>query len=100
MVELTTAVLHSYDKAGMRMDDHHAASEKFHKWVQAERRHGRVVDAEWTWMIPPISAAATPVFHERYREEVRLPNFLRVERPAAVCPVGGDALRAPVSASV
>ncbi len=94
MIELTTAVLHSYDKAGMRMDDHHAAGEKFHKWVQAERRHGREVDAEWSWMIPPISAAATPVFHERYRAEVRLPNFLRVERPAAACPVTGEVLPA------
>jgi nitric-oxide synthase, bacterial len=92
-IELTTAVLHSYDKAGMRMDDHHTATEKFHKWTQAEAKRGRTVDAEWTWMIPPISASLTPVFHETYRNEERLPNFVRVERPvpaaAAPCPVTG-----------
>ena len=37
-------------------------------------------------MIPPISASATPVFHESYRAETRLPNFLRVG-PVPVCPV-------------
>ena len=86
MIELTTAVLHSFDSAGMRMDDHHTATEKFHKWTLAEQRRGREVDAEWTWMIPPISASATPVFHQSYRTEERLPNFLRAG-PAPVCPV-------------
>jgi nitric-oxide synthase len=93
-IELTTAVLHSYDKAGMRMDDHHTATEKFHKWVEAEARKGRRVEAEWTWMIPPISASLTPVFHQRYSNEEKLPNFVRVERPPAapepvVCPFTG-----------
>jgi nitric-oxide synthase len=86
MIELTAAVLHSFDTTGIRMDDHHTASEKFHKWTQAERRRGREVDADWTWMIPPISASATPVFHESYRAETRLPNFLRVGT-VPVCPV-------------
>jgi nitric-oxide synthase len=83
MIELTAAVLWSFERAGMRMDDHHAASERFHKWTQAERRRGRDVDAEWAWMVPPISASATPVFHERYGSRQRLPNFFR----AAPAPV-------------
>jgi nitric-oxide synthase, bacterial len=82
MIELTAAVLWSFERAGMRMDDHHAATERFHKWAQAERRRGRAVDAEWAWMIPPISASATPVFHERYGARERLPNFFR-QAPAA-----------------
>ena len=82
MIELTAAVLWSFERAGMRMDDHHAATERFHKWAQAERRRGREVDAEWAWMIPPISASATPVFHERYGARERLPNFFR-QTPAA-----------------
>jgi nitric-oxide synthase len=97
VIEMTTAVLHSYDRAGMRMDDHYTATEKFHKWTLAEAKRGRIVDADWSWMIPPISASLTPVFHQEYRNEERLPNFLRVERPAveagaepaAVCPFTG-----------
>ena len=102
MIEMTTAVLHSYDQAGMRMDDHYTATEKFHKWTLAEAKRGRVVDADWSWMIPPISASLTPVFHTEYRNEEKLPNFVRVEKPAveapetaAVCPFTG-ATRAAV----
>jgi nitric-oxide synthase len=78
MIELTTAILASYDRAGMRMDDHHAATERFHRYAQSERRKGREVDADWSWIVPPISASATPVFHESYANEQRLPNFVRL----------------------
>jgi nitric-oxide synthase, bacterial len=78
MVELTAAVLWSYERAGVRMDDHHEATRRFHRWTQAERRRGREVQAEWTWMVPPLSASATPVFHERYEATRRRPDFLRL----------------------
>ena len=38
VVELTTAVLHSYDKAGIRMDDHHTAAAEV---PQVDRRRRR-----------------------------------------------------------
>src|SRR4051794_10248487 len=99
VIEMTTAVLHSYDTAGMRMDDHYTATEKFHKWTLSEAKKGRVVQAEWTWMIPPISASLTPVFHEQYSDVEKLPNFVRSERPLAaeapaVCPFTGAAVPA------
>ncbi len=78
MIELTAAVLWSYETAGMRIDDHHTASDRFHRWTLAERRHGREVDAEWAWMIPPLSPSATPVFHQTYPSRQRWPNFVRV----------------------
>jgi len=77
MIELTAAVLWSFERAGVRMDDHHTASERFHRWTLAERARGREVHAEWAWMIPPLSASATPVFHQSYPSVQRLPNFLR-----------------------
>ena len=77
MVELTAAILWSYQRAGVRIDDHHTAAERFHRWTRSERARGRDVQAEWAWMVPPISASASPVFHEHYPSEQRLPNFLR-----------------------
>jgi nitric oxide synthase oxygenase domain/subunit len=99
VIELTTAVLHTYDQAGMRMDDHYPATKKFHKWFQAEAKQGREVQAEWTWMIPPISASLTPVFHQEYSSVERLPNFVASPRsdvaaPAASCPFTGAAVPA------
>jgi nitric-oxide synthase len=78
LIELTTAILSSYDRAGLRIDDHHSASEKFHRYTQSERRKGRDVDADWNWIVPPISGSATPVFHETYRNTEQLPNFIRI----------------------
>src|SRR4051812_47588502 len=94
VIEMTTAVLHSYDRAGMRMDDHYTATEKFQKWVHAEAKKGREVQAEWTWMIPPISASLTPVFHQEYPNAEKLPNFVQSARPetsesVSVCPFTG-----------
>ena len=54
---MTTAVLHSYDRAGMRMDDHYTATEKFHKWFQAEARKGRFVLFVLLWAAELVSAA-------------------------------------------
>ena len=67
VIELTTAVLHSFDKAGIRMDDHHTAAQKFHKWTKSEEKKGCPVEAEWAWMIPPISGSLSPNFHESSR---------------------------------
>jgi nitric-oxide synthase len=83
VIEMTTAVLHSYDQAGMRMDDHYTATEKFHKWFQAEERKGHEVQAEWTWMIPPISASLTSLFHQECFGVEKLPNFVASPRPQA-----------------
>lgn len=77
MIELTTAVLHSYDQAGIRMDDHHTAAQKFHKWTASERKKGCPVEAEWRWLIPPVSGSASPLFHEEYEDVFRLPNLIR-----------------------
>ena len=83
MIELTAAVLWSFERAGLRIDDHHAATERFHRWTQAEKRRGREIDAEWAWLVPPISASATPVFHESYSSADRLPNFFRARKASA-----------------
>jgi len=77
VVELTTAVLHSYDKAGIRMDDHHTAAQKFHKWTQSEERKGCPVEAEWAWMVPPISASLSPNFHREFEDTFRKPALIR-----------------------
>jgi nitric-oxide synthase len=81
LVELTAAVLWSYDQAGIRIDDHHAATGRFHQYTLAEQRRGRDVEADWAWLIPPISASATPVFHQQYSNRELRPNFVRDRSP-------------------
>ncbi|MBB2912106.1 nitric-oxide synthase [Streptosporangium becharense] len=75
LVELNVAVLHSFDRAGVTITDHHTESHRFLTHLEREERAGRVCPADWTWIVPPMSGSATPVFH-RYYDDVSLsPNF-------------------------
>lgn len=63
LVVLNQAVLESFSKAGVTIIDHHTATADFMKFCDREQRSGREVQADWSWMIPPISPAATPVWN-------------------------------------
>jgi nitric-oxide synthase len=63
LIELNQAVLHSYARHGVTMIDHHAASASFFEFAAAEAEAGRPVFGDWSWLVPPISGAATAVFH-------------------------------------
>ncbi|SCD94326.1 nitric-oxide synthase, partial [Streptomyces sp. DvalAA-14] len=57
LVELNRAVLHSFDRAGVTITDHHSESRRFLQHLAREGRKGREVGAEWSWIVPPISGA-------------------------------------------
>jgi nitric-oxide synthase len=75
LVELNRAVLHSFAQAGVKMSDHHTEAARFLEHVRREEQAGREVPADWSWIVPPISGAATPVFHRYYHEADQRPNF-------------------------
>ena len=66
LVELNVAVLHSFKVAGVRMVDHHSAAEQFMTHLDRERIQGRETPGDWSWLVPPMSGASTPVFHRYY----------------------------------
>lgn len=76
LVELNRAVLSSFDRAGVKIADHHGESERFMAFVAKEHRAGRVPTAEWSWVVPPMSAASLPIYHDYYDESLALPGFL------------------------
>ncbi|GIF36406.1 nitric oxide synthase oxygenase [Actinoplanes xinjiangensis] len=75
LVELNRAVLHSFERAGVRMSDHHTESQRFITHLRNEEKAGRRVPADWTWIVPPISGGITPVFHRYYDEFDERPAF-------------------------
>ena len=77
LVELNLAVLHSFDRAGVTVADHHSESNRFLSHIRREERAGRVVPADWTWIVPPVSGAATAVFHRYYDNPELRPAFVR-----------------------
>ena len=92
LVELNFAVLHSFREAGVRMVDHHTVTRHFVEFEQHEQKKGRPAYADWSWIVPPLSGAATPVFHRPYENVELKPNFYYQTAPwrtgaATGCPV-------------
>lgn len=75
LVELNRAVLHSFHKKGVSIVDHHTAAEQFRQFEKREARAGRELTGDWTWLIPPLSPAATHIFHKEYNNKHVSPNF-------------------------
>jgi nitric-oxide synthase len=79
LVEVNRAVLHSFEHAGVTISDHHTESTRFLTHLAKEEKAGRTCPAEWSWIVPPMSGALTPVFH-RYYDTARLrPEFVTDE---------------------
>ncbi|WEG13234.1 nitric oxide synthase oxygenase [Pullulanibacillus sp. KACC 23026] len=81
LIELNTAVLYSYKEDGVSIVDHHTAAQQFKKFEEKERESGRAVTGNWTWLIPPLSPAATHIFHQSYNNEMKTPNYFRQPKP-------------------
>jgi nitric-oxide synthase, bacterial len=91
LVLLNEAVLWSFEQDGVRLVDHHQASREFIQFCDQESAAGRQPNADWSWIVPPISGSTTPVFHRTYPLEGLLPNFLS-QPPPWETPRGGDLL--------
>jgi nitric-oxide synthase len=76
LVEVNRAVLHSYERAGVTISDHHTESARFIKHIEKEERAGRTCPADWSWIVPPMSGALTPVYHRYYDTEHLKPEFV------------------------
>ena len=88
LVELNLAVLHSFEAAGVTIADHHTESARFLAHIDREQRHGRSVPADWSWIVPPLSGSATPVFHRYYDlpDEQLRPAYVHRAAPWAATP--------------
>jgi nitric-oxide synthase, bacterial len=76
LVELNRAVLHSFEEAGVTISDHHTETARFLKHIAKEEKAGRTCPADWSWIVPPMSGALTPVFHRYYDTDHLKPEFV------------------------
>ncbi len=65
-LELLRAVHFSFDAEKVRITDHHTESSRFLLHRDREQAAGRSCPADWSWIVPPVSSALTPVFHQYY----------------------------------
>jgi nitric-oxide synthase len=75
LVVLQEAVLHSFEAKGVSLVDHHTAAEQFMEFCKREEKKGRSVQADWSWIVPPMAGSTMEVFHTQWENEVYSPNF-------------------------
>lgn len=90
LVEINRAVLWSFARAGIKISDHHSEARRFLTHIENERRAGREVPADWSWIVPPMSGSATAVFHRYYVEADQRPNFYLDPRARDTARYGGS----------
>ncbi|MFE6893995.1 nitric oxide synthase oxygenase [Streptomyces sp. NPDC057694] len=88
LVELNRSVLHSFDRAGVTITDHHTESVRFLTHLEREESRGRTVGADWSWIVPPLSGSTTPVFHRTYDDVQHTPTY--VHHPEAHARARGE----------
>ncbi|WP_424949579.1 nitric oxide synthase oxygenase [Deinococcus sp.] len=86
LLELNVAVLHSFDAAGVKIDDHHTVTHRFVRFEEREGRAGRTVYGRWSWLVPPLSPALTPLWHRSYTDTEVTPNFFAQLTPWPIAP--------------
>lgn len=84
LVELNLAVLHSFEQAGVKMVDHHTASEQYLQFEALEARQQRETTGDWAWLVPPVSGSVSPLFHKEMRNLIKTPNYLMRDEPYPV----------------
>ena len=75
MLMLHEAVLHSYDRAGVKMADHHNVCHEFLEFCRNEQAAGREPFGKWMWLVPPFSSSATPLYQEPFRDVAIKPAY-------------------------
>ncbi len=80
LVELNTAVLHSFKEDGVSIVDHHTAAQQFKLFEEKENQVGRNVTGNWAWLIPPLSPATTHIYHKPYKNDIVKPNYFYQEK--------------------
>lgn len=83
LITINQAVLHSFDRAGIRMGDHHELGAQFERFCQIEDKAGRKLNGDWSWLTSPISGSITPQFHRTFDNTVEAhTNFFYQDNPA------------------
>ncbi|XP_078670103.1 nitric oxide synthase 1-like [Branchiostoma floridae x Branchiostoma belcheri] len=75
LVEVNIAILHSFQSNNVTILDHHTASENFIKHLENEQRLRGGCPSDWVWIVPPMSASLTEVFHQEMANYHVRPSF-------------------------
>ena len=73
---LAEAVLYSFDQRGVKMSDHHTIGHEFLTFCQQELSVGREPQAEWSWVVPPMSGSLNVLYQESFENKAYKPAYV------------------------
>ena len=79
LTAMTEAVLWSFDRAGVKIVDHHSASLEFLQFCKNEQDTERDIFGHWPWLVPPIGGSATPLFLDHWTDTEIKPALMMQE---------------------
>ena len=74
-LELNTALLHSFNLAGVTLVDQHTVSEQFADHFKNEMAERGGCPADWVWLVPSQSGSLTPLYHQEFLNYHLSPSF-------------------------
>lgn len=80
MVLINEAVLHSFDRDGVKMSDHHSIGHEFLEFCRNEQKAHREPYGKWMWLVPPGASSASVLYQEPFRDVGIKPAF-RYQKP-------------------
>ncbi|MFM7127966.1 MAG: nitric oxide synthase oxygenase, partial [bacterium] len=80
MVLINESVLHSFDRDGVKLSDHHAIGHEFLEFCRNEQKSGREPYGKWMWLVPPGASSASVLYQEPFRDVAIKPAF-RYQKP-------------------
>lgn len=80
MVLINEAVLHSFDRDGVKISDHHAIGHEFLEFCRNEQKAQREPYGKWMWLVPPGASSASVLYQEPFRDVAIKPAF-RYQKP-------------------
>lgn len=66
LVEVEAAVLWSFRRAGVKISSPNQEAHRFIGHIERERRGGRTVPTDWSWVISPLAPVLLPTYHRYY----------------------------------
>ena len=76
-LELNTAILSSFSKAGVAIVDQHSSTEQYMVHMNNELRARGGCPSDWVWLTPSQSGSLAPVYHQEMLHYHLTPSLKR-----------------------
>ncbi len=76
LIMINDALIRSFDRAGVKISDHHNACHEFLEFCRVEQKAGREPCGDWTWLVPPVSSSTTALYQEPFINRQLKPAYV------------------------